>query len=477
MNTLEKRSRLTSITSFFQRRPIIVLLIILLVGLVPRIGLASGVGFSFDQGIFLSWAQCVDDGTPFDLYQCQTEANHPPLGPILHGISLAIYQTTGGSVAATSGADLSAPANGNTPPYNSSAAPASRVRPTNGSSFGIRNNTLANNAALTAALKIPNIIFEYALISLLFYVAYQRAGIVWAIAATVALTFNLGWLVVTWWWGQTDVIFSFFLLLTTYLLTKRRVRWAWAVYGLAWLAKFQSIMIAPLLFVLSVRRCGLCPTLKGMIVFTLVLGGGLLPFLIGSGTAALTPYSSGAVNQFSYITANAYNLWYWIDGGLSLQAQPADSTLLFGNITYFQAGLGLFAIATAFLCLRGWFVRDRDDDYLMWAATCCSFFMLPTQIHERYLFPAIMFLAIALLRDWRLIMLYGLASIAFTDNILDLVSRGNPLIDWVHNLIIWSPVDSALLLTIAYIILMGVALRPLLSWRPSHQPIIATPQS
>jgi hypothetical protein len=174
------------------------------------------------------------------------------------------------------------------------------------------------------------------------------------------------------------------------------------------------------------------------------------------------PYLGSGVNAFPYISASAYNLWFWVDGGTP--AWIPDTTPLVGSITYFQAGITLFAFITGLLCLRGWLVRidDGENDYLLWAVVGCSFFMLPTQMHERYLYPGIVFLALGLVRDWRLVVLYVVAAVAFTDNIVDVVTSGNGLLDGFARLVSWQPTTSALLLTGTYLILTAVVLKPLI---------------
>ena len=98
-------------------------------------------------------------------------------------------------------------------------------------------------------------------------------------------------------------------------------------------------------------------------------------------------------------------------------------------------GIGLLGIATALLLLRVWFAPERRDDYLLWAVACFSFFILPTQIHERYLYPAMVFLALALIKDWRALVVYGVVAVAFTANVLMFAVRGNRLLNLVGALL------------------------------------------
>lgn len=428
------------------RRPAAILVVILLVALAPRLSMLTGVGNVEDQDDFYRWAICAGDFNFVGLYRCDASVNHPPVGPLLQGLSFALYRAIGGSLI---------PYEPIVPPEGSRSDRAV-IREYAEANYQLLLDAFQNSPAAVAALKIPGVIFELALISLLFYVARQMAGVWWAALAALGLVLNPGWLAVTAWWGQTDSILGFFLLLTAYLLAKRHPRWAWAAYALAWLTKLQSIMVLPLLLVLSLRRYGLRATLEGLATFALVFGVGMLPFLLGSRRAALVPYLG--IDQYPYITVEAYNVWFWVNGGVSW---TPDNVSLLGSVTYFQAGMILIGVATVLLCLRVWLVRERDDDYLLWAAACWSFFMLPTQIHERYLYPAMIFLALALVRDRRVIAIYLVAALAFSANILAVAARGNPFLDSVAGaLSVWRPTYWALTLTAAYVVLMVIVLKP-----------------
>jgi hypothetical protein len=124
--------------------------------------------------------------------------------------------------------------------------------------------------------------------------------------------------------------------------------------------------------------------------------------------------------------------------------------------------LALLAFGTAVLCLRAWVLGDRGDDTLLFAAANFSFFMLPTQIQVRYLYPGLMFLALAMIRDRWLIVLYVVASLAFTHNVFATVWLGIGLLYYPAKLLFWKPVHDALAMTAVYALLMVLFLQPAL---------------
>ncbi len=195
------------------RRPALILIVILLIGLIPRATMLTGVGHVSDTRDFYRWAVCATGYNFVGLYRCDPAINHAPIGPLLHGISFALYRAAGGDLLDDQLFVL--PAAG-----DSAAAEQFLLR---------LRAAFADRPALVAALKLPGLIFELALISLVFYVAYQRRELAGRRWRRRCCAFNPGWMAVTAWWGQTDSIFTFFLLLTAYLLTRDRPRWAWGL--------------------------------------------------------------------------------------------------------------------------------------------------------------------------------------------------------------------------------------------------------
>ena len=405
-----------------ERRPVGAFLIILILGMIARLIMLPTSGFSLDLSQHYAWANCGADYGILGVYQCAIGVTHPPLSPTMLTISMGLLRALGGDVS-----------------------------------------YFDNNPAVVIALKLPNLIFETALISLFFTIAYQKAGVWWASLVTAALYWNPGWAVVTAWWGQNDATYSFFMLLTVYLLTRKRPRWMWIAYTCAWLAKFQSVMFFPVLAVISVRRFGWRATIEGGLIGAVIFGVVVLPFYLGSGSAALRPFG-GTVNLFPYITNGAHNFWFWVSG--SSPTVLFDSLKLVGGISYFQVGLALLVVGTAILCGRTWLLGDRGDEYLLFAAANFTFYMVPTQIQVRYLYPGLMFLALAMIRDRRLIVLYIVASLAFTHNVFVTVWLGIGLLYYPSKLLFWKPIHDALAMTAVYIVFMVIFLQPMLRRKP-----------
>jgi hypothetical protein len=399
------------------RTPTAPLLLILLVGVGLRLPLLPTPGFILDLEQHQSWSAYAIEHGLLKMYSSRM-ITHPPLS-----VSALV-----GSVWAAErlGADLALP--------------------------------LEDNPPVTVALKLPSLLFEIATALLAYYVARRQAGKGWALFAAAALYLNPGLLVNNAWWGQTDSIYAFFLVAAVYFLQRRWPRWAWAMYALAWLAKFQSIMFGPLLVALTWRRHGWRALAAGLAIFAGVFGAGMLPFLLGSGEDALYPFT-GTMGLFPYISNGAYNLWYLISG--SPEIVKLDTAAFVGGLTYFQVGMIAMAAGTALLCLRAALPARRDDLYLLAAAAGVLFFSLPTQIQVRYLYPAVVFLALAAVKRWALVAVFAGVTVTFAYNMLDAVWRGHGLLHYPFQLMFWSRTADALAFTVLATILAMIAFGPL----------------
>jgi hypothetical protein len=400
-----------------RRHPGRLLVALLVLGLVPRLILLPTAGFALDLVQLYEWGRCFVRHDWLGMYDCPSGITHPPLSVSLFGATFGALHALGGDTS-----------------------------------------TFEDNAAVIIALKLPSLICEYVLITLVFWLVWQRAGVLWAGVAAAALLFDPGFAVVTAWWGQTDAIYSVFVLLGVALLRRDRPRLAWLALGLALLAKIQTIMFLPVLAVLTLRRFGWRTAIRSAAGFGLVFVAGVIPFLLVGGDETLRPFTK-TVDLFPYITNGAYNLWFWLTG--ASQAVQLDSRELAAGVSYKQAGLALLVLGETLLCARAWLLPDRDDDFLLLAAANLVFFMLPTQMQVRYLYPGLVFLALAMVRRPVLVALQVGLAITFTYNVFDVVWLGHGILYHPARLLFWEPVHTALAVTLAFAILVGITFYPL----------------
>ena len=210
-------------------------------------------------------------------------------------------------------------------------------------------------------------------------------------------------------------------------MNKDRPLWAWAFFGVAVLLKQPAAAMMPVLLVLSYRRYGWRTAFDGLLVLAIMWLAVSLPFIMGSGLKdALTPYTA-ASDAFPYMTNNAFNIWYAAatlhKGAPLVVFEPglSDAQLMFNVIKYKTVGLGLL-MGYALLISAVMWKRPHARLEFVWAtALFWDFFLLPTQDHERYLYPGAVLILIAVAQEPRLLWVGLVAIVTFTYNILAVV--------------------------------------------------------
>jgi 4-amino-4-deoxy-L-arabinose transferase-like glycosyltransferase len=122
--------------------------------------------------------------------------------------------------------------------------------------------------------------------------------------------------------------------------------------------------------------------------------------------AGLAQFVRGQADLFPVLTANAFNPWALVGSeplAASVGHWTLDSIAVLGSLDALTVGAALFAAASA---LAVWSVLRRDDRQSILVAItllAVAVFVLPTRVHERYLFTAFAVAAplAAVSRGWR----------------------------------------------------------------------------
>lgn len=191
-------------------------------------------------------------------------------------------------------------------------------------------------------------------------------------------------------WGQMDSIYTAFVVAALVFFMERRFALSGALLACAALSKAQTIVVLPLAFVLLVtagRRAFVRAAIGGLAVTACVLA----PFAWGGALGSVKNAYTGAVGFYPSLSANAYNLWWSLHGPDAVNA--SDAAPLPGGLTPLHAGWMLWGACLASVLFavvrRARSGRALDAPFVFFAAalSAYSFFVLNTEMHERYLFP------------------------------------------------------------------------------------------
>ena len=142
----------------------------------------------------------------------------------------------------------------------------------------------------------------------------------------------------------------------------------------------------------------------------------LTPFLLAGTVGQMIRTVSTTIGHGPRIVSNAFNIWWLWGWGKAWEIK--DFWPFIGPITYRSVGLVLFfVIAYGLVLWKLWRVRRTGDIAMLAAFVGLCFFMLPTEIHENYLFPTFGLLALAAVHDRRAWILTGILATTWFFNL------------------------------------------------------------
>ena len=199
-------------------------------------------------------------------------------------------------------------------------------------------------------------------------------------------------------WGQTDSVFVFLLVIVMCLFYQNKSIPAYFVYGLSILVKPQALIFAPIVVFAYINELIKSHKDKKRFTRTLLIhtGAGLgaialvfilmLPFGVG---AALKQYTE-TVTSYPYASVNAYNFW-----GLFGKVWIGQDEMFLGLSMKFW---GTSAIVITIAAATYIFIRCRKSRsvyFYLAAFIMICIFTFSVRMHERYIYPAAIFLLFA----------------------------------------------------------------------------------
>ena len=231
---------------------------------------------------------------------------------------------------------------------------------------------------------LPNL-FDTATALLIFAFVRKRLSFKIALLATALYAFNPAVIFNAAVWGQYDAIYTFFLVLSLMLVLASRPELSAVALTVGLLTKPQGIALAPLIVFLIFRKYGWRRLLTSLLVAAATIFAVIIPFEWSNPITFLTNIYFGAYGGYAYTSVNAFNIWAF--GGM----WRPDTQFFFLTGWIMFGALVVFALYVLYKRL------DVSGEVLILFSAFMlffGFFMLPTRIHERYLFPTLSILAL-----------------------------------------------------------------------------------
>lgn len=270
----------------------------------------------------------------------------------------------------------------------------------------------------TLLLKLPSMLADCVIAFLLYKVCDRRMPRKWVLFLVAAWVFNPMVLLDSAAWGQVDSLQALPLCLMLYFIMKDRLVPASVCVAFAVILKPQGIFLIPILGFAWLRRLiwnremhvgkkiGSLFGILGAFAGSLSLIA--LPFGIHRGTGFfkwIVELYVGTANGYKGATVNSYNFWYLLG-----ENWTNDSGKWLFGLTFFQWGL-IFIVIICLLAggLYLFGKMEAGTPYLLAGMLVLAVTMFAPRMHERYFFPAVPFLllAVILTNNKLLLWLYG----------------------------------------------------------------------
>jgi dolichyl-phosphate-mannose-protein mannosyltransferase len=297
--------------------------------------------------------------------------------------------------------------------------------------------TAVNDLPITV-VKLVAVLGDLLAGAALFLAGRAVGGVRSGLLAAALFTFNPAPVFLSAIWGQWDSLSAAFALVGCWLVVRGSPEWAFAplLYGV--LIKPQIGLLGPLFLVAFVRRYvwpwqgaagggeqawrirqAVRPVMAALVSSVGVFLAALLPFGVGVPPLptryVLFERVGDAADTYQSVSALALNLW-WLLGPFPANLVPDSTPFLFG-VSYLIWGAALLGAVTAFVLVVAW--RQASGRMVIWGCLVLTLatFVLATRMHERYLWPAVGFGALAAalapaLRPW-----YAALSLSYFGNL------------------------------------------------------------
>lgn len=248
----------------------------------------------------------------------------------------------------------------------------------------IKNLLGGGDGLFYLVLKLPAIIAEVVLTIFVYKKLIHQKR--WAKISALAIIFNPAFIFNSSIWGQIDGLLTLMMVLTVFFLDKRNLVLSSIFWGLSFLIKPQTIALLPVYGIFIKRNIKniiqiIFPAILIIFLFS-------LPFFPGQPLSGIFNLFFRMMRDYSFTSLYAYNFW----GGLGFWI---PDNLLWLGIPYQLWG---YFLLIGFWVLVFLTTRHKLSLYSLAALATLSFFFLPTRVHERYLYPAIVFLIVVVSR-------------------------------------------------------------------------------
>lgn len=266
-------------------------------------------------------------------------------------------------------------------------------------------NVNISSQAATLIIKLPSIFADLCCAGVLLYLGKKRLGDKSGLMLAGAYLFCPAVLVNSAQWGQADSFCTGILLASLLLLYREKYELSAVIYGIAIACKPQMLIFAPayLFFTINQKRwirliTGVACAISGILLVS-------LPFTHDFNFMWLLNKYRSTLEYYDYYSVNAYNFWSLI--GNNWKNLPQG---IMEAVVTFLAPVTA-TVVCGFIMLRS---KRKDSVFAGVFVLMTVMYAIGIKMHERYLFPALLFILLAFIfvKDKGLLRAFGLVTAA-----------------------------------------------------------------
>jgi Gpi18-like mannosyltransferase len=345
----------------FDAQKISIIVCVFVVAFVLRILLFSFQGYQTDMNTFVSWFNTAANSGPRLFYTNVGWCDYPPFN---------VYLFWGfGSLARMLG--------------------------------------LFGTTFVTYIVKLVPTIFDLLTAGLIYFFIHKQLSFKLSIISVALYVFNPVVIFNAAVWGQFDAIYTLFLLLSLIFALKSKPEFSAVSFAVGILTKPQAIALLPLIVFVIFKKNGVKRLMLSVVTFTATIFAIILPMQWNNPITFLSDIYFGAYSGYAYTSINAFNMW-----GLFGLWVPDGNLFILGWVMF--AAFSLFSL---YVLNKRWDKSNSMLTFFVAFMLLFAFFMLPTRIHERYLFPVISILALMVPFVKKTRLFYSVITATFLTNV------------------------------------------------------------
>ena len=300
----------------------------------------------------------------------------------------------------------------------------------------LRSMLKLSDSAFLIVIKMPPMLCDIITSCMIYRIASRKFRKLPAFFFGLAYALNPAVIIDSVVWGQVDSVHTMLLFAAILALSEGRRLFSYISMMLAVLVKPQSLVLSPIFiydaihYVFSsnqvsiLKRVGSIFLKAAAACVTAVLL--VLPYMRNINFSPIINLYKTTLSAYPYASVNAYNLYAFLGANWK-----SIGDYIFPGVSYVQLGgfsLVLISVFVIYILFRS---KGKKSVMFLCAGALYAFtFMLSVMMHERYLYPALIFFLAAYIyrQDKRLIMFYVVYSAIFIINcadVLNMIQNGN----------------------------------------------------